>query len=113
MELYIKRAVQGRLRQAADDVGIQLGATSNVTTITNEWAKTAEQVKNQVTRSELLANDYSNKLVIINSGGWDSEGGVVSSVDCLSFTAHCSAVTKPCCSPYTCQGAHTGNDHCL
>jgi len=47
MQVYIKRAIQGRLRLAADDIGEQYSpgntyswSTTNITGFTSIWAKT-------------------------------------------------------------------------
>jgi Flp pilus assembly pilin Flp len=68
MQVYVKRGLQGRLRQATDDIGDQFApgvTTTNYTTvsnvITNEWINTATGTANMTgTRTNSIQNQVRN-----------------------------------------------------
>ncbi|MFP4473620.1 MAG: hypothetical protein ACLFPX_07155 [Candidatus Omnitrophota bacterium] len=58
---YVKRGIQGRLRQATDDIGSQyeVGAM-NVTRKTSTWSKTKETFDEGVMNTALLCDEVTN-----------------------------------------------------
>ena len=64
IQVYIKRGVQGRLKQAADDVGDQYSVgNTNVVKIMTTSSNTNETFLSGVSRSELLGAEVTNDLM--------------------------------------------------
>jgi len=65
---YIKRGLQGRLRQSADDMGDQFSAQAgNIRTESNSQSRTTESTTPLgKTRSELLGQEQSNRITMTN-----------------------------------------------
>lgn len=74
IQLYIKRGVQGRLKQATDDIGAQFspGNTNFRKTMTTN-SRTAETFASGVTRSEMLEKDATTEIFSSNIVNVDLE----------------------------------------
>ncbi len=76
IQVYIKRGVQGRLRQATDDIGQQFkpGSTNYRKTMTTN-SKTQESFASGVTRSQMIEADqttevYSQNMIDVDNDFW-------------------------------------------
>lgn len=71
IQIYIKRGIQGRLKQAADDIGDQFSpGNTNVDIRRKSFSNTQETFLDHVSRSQLLAPEVSNTVTnmdIINN----------------------------------------------
>lgn len=64
IQLYIKRGVQGRLKQAADDIGDQFSTgNTNVVKIMTTSSVSNETFKAGKSRSELLGDEITTDLM--------------------------------------------------
>ena len=70
IQTYIKRGVQGRLRQASDDIGDQYSAGNmNQTRVTVFHSRTNETYKKGVQNTKLIGDEWTNvtyNIEIIN-----------------------------------------------
>jgi uncharacterized protein (UPF0333 family) len=74
IQVYIKRGVQGRLKSAADDIGVQFspGNTNGVMkTVTS--SKSRETFKSGVTNSYLTGNEVTNTITNLDIMNVQSE----------------------------------------
>lgn len=76
MQVYVKRGLQGRMKQASDDIGDQFSPTqSQSTVITNSAVNSTENVfggNNAYTKSS--TNQVQNRDITSNVGSLNSEG---------------------------------------
>ncbi|MFZ5800496.1 MAG: hypothetical protein ACOY3D_03840 [Candidatus Omnitrophota bacterium] len=73
-QTYIKRAMQGRLKSSADDVGEQFSPGAAVlTTNIQSSTSTNESSVDGVTTSRMLGADSQTRVVDIDIGGYESE----------------------------------------
>src|SRR6185503_9108019 len=64
IQVYIKRGVQGRLKQATDDIGDQFSTgNTNVVKIMTTSSRSNESFDSGITRSELLGNEITTDLM--------------------------------------------------
>lgn len=76
IQVYIKRGVQGRLKQATDDIGTQFSpGNTNFKKTMRTNARTAESFAGGVTRSAMLAADesseeYTSNIITVNQEYW-------------------------------------------
>jgi len=64
IQSYIKRGVQGRLKQAADDIGDQFSVgNTNVVKIMKTSSTTSDTFTSGVTRSELVGDEVTYDLM--------------------------------------------------
>jgi Flp pilus assembly pilin Flp len=74
-QTYIKRAMQGKIRSAADDIGEQFSpGASTVSTSQGSSTTTLETVQGGVTNSYLSSADTSTRFVNTQIGGFNSSG---------------------------------------
>ena len=76
IQIYIKRGVQGRLKQATDDIGAQFspGNTNFHKTVSTN-SRTEESFASGVTKSQMLGADqttevYSSNIVHVDQEFW-------------------------------------------
>ncbi|MDP2940616.1 MAG: hypothetical protein Q8O13_11205 [Candidatus Omnitrophota bacterium] len=66
-QMWLKHAVQGKIRSSADDIGEQFStAFSNADLNFDSYSKTNETVVSKITKSTLLDDATSNKIDSIN-----------------------------------------------
>lgn len=76
IQVYVKRGVQGRFKQAADDIGDQFSpGNTNVTHITTTTSATLDTFSAGVTESTLTANESTietmdSKVIVVNQEFW-------------------------------------------
>ena len=64
IQVYIKRGVQGRLKQAADDIGDQFSpGNTNVIKIMGTSSQTSDTFKAGVSRSQLLQQEVTTDIM--------------------------------------------------
>lgn len=67
IQMYIKRGVQGRLRQASDDIGDQYSVGNmNMTRVTKFHSHTSETYNQGIQNTILLGDEYTNVTYTIN-----------------------------------------------
>jgi len=72
-QVYIKRGIQGRLRQSADDLGDQFSPGASImTTVTNSGGTTLETVSGGVTTSTMQGPDITTRTVNLDIEGFAS-----------------------------------------
>ena len=76
IQVYIKRGIQGRLKQASDDIGDQFSVgNTNVTTTTYSRSQTRDTFKAGVTKSELTDDEVTTtttnmEILNVNQEFW-------------------------------------------
>ena len=72
-QTYIKRAMQGRLRSAADDIGEQFSPSASEVNVTiNSDSRSRELTVGGVTSSRLLEAELTNRTTNISVEAFDS-----------------------------------------
>ncbi len=67
LQVYIKRGIQGRLKQASDDIGDQFSdGNQNFLKVTSSHSKTGDTFTSGQTRSVLLEDETTNTSVSSN-----------------------------------------------
>ncbi len=83
IQTYIKRGIQGRLRQATDDIGDQWDTDINMTRRTRFSSNVSERAIDGITSSRLLSDEKTNVTVnmiwagqgnFADSGWWPGDG---------------------------------------
>jgi uncharacterized protein (UPF0333 family) len=76
MQVYVKRGLQGRVKQATDEIGDQFSPTASTsTTIVNSVVNSTENVyggNNAYTTSKM--NQQQNRDIVSNTTGLNTEG---------------------------------------
>lgn len=79
IQQYVKRGLQGRMRQAADDIGDQYSVGNmNMVRKTRFYSRSNETYKKGIQNTILIGNEYTNvtyNIHIINMS-WEGWGGV-------------------------------------
>lgn len=71
-QVYIKRAIHGRMKSSADDIGDQISFQSgNVKTTVNSFSQTNEVVSGGVTTSNLLKPETTSRKVNVDLGNYE------------------------------------------
>jgi uncharacterized protein (UPF0333 family) len=72
---YIKRAIQGKLRSSADEIGDQFSpGAARVTTNSSSRTVTTETTAGGVTNSVISGGDFQNRTVNIQMNGFNANG---------------------------------------
>lgn len=79
IQVYFKRAAQGRIRSSADDIGEQFSTAGTLQVTTNSYSRTNEVVLKQESSSRLLNREWLNRyenlqLLGYNEDYWGSSG---------------------------------------
>ena len=76
IQVYIKRGIQGRLKQAADDIGDQFSVgNTNVVTVTSSTSKTIETFESGASTSKLRDDEVTTtttnvQILNVNQEFW-------------------------------------------
>jgi len=79
IQVYIKRGLQGRMKQATDDIGDQY-SVGNTSITKNVWTNSKthetfdEGVKTTETEEDLTTEQYDHKIEELYDEGWGDDG---------------------------------------
>ena len=63
IQVYVKRGIQGRMKQASDDIGEQYSVgNTNINKTTKTHSKTADTFSAGVSRQQLVENETTNVI---------------------------------------------------